>query len=297
MTNIPEETKRIVRQQAGFGCCKCGLPIIEYHHIVKESTNLDEIMLLCPICHHEATVGAMTKDEQVFHKKNPKNIKDGFVEGKLKINQSTPATTLGNNQFIGTGNFLLVDGESLLSIEIVENRLEISLKLYDMGDNLVAKIINDEWVSGDPLPWDLESSFQWLRIRRKLNDISLDIDARKYPLEIKADLWRKGQNFQLRPDKLLFNGVVTQSGFVNLCLVAMSLQANTSTKSFSMVPDPRYGNGALVSNSNISERVKQGLEAWTTISCIHESETIVNKKKYTVEKCKKCGTIKKEWCL
>ena len=30
---IPEGVKRKLRQEAYFGCVKCGCPIIEYHHI------------------------------------------------------------------------------------------------------------------------------------------------------------------------------------------------------------------------------------------------------------------------
>jgi len=295
MTNIPEQTKRVVRQQAGFGCCKCGFPIIEYHHIIKDSPSPDEIMLLCPIHHHEATVGAMLEDEQRLYKKNPINIKKGFVEGRLKIIQKTPAVNIGSNQFIGTGDFLLVDGESLLSIEAPENRLELSVRLYDQKDNLVAEIENNEWISGEPLPWDLESRFQWLRIRRKLKDIALEIDATTHPLDLRADLWRKGQNFQLRPEQLTFNGVVKEAGLTNLCLVALRLEADTSHQSFSIVPDPRYGKGHLVSHRNLQERVRMGLEAWEKLSCEHNFTIVVDKKKYRVFECSKCGTIKKEW--
>jgi hypothetical protein len=294
MTDIPDPVKRLVRQQAGFGCCKCGLPIIEYHHIVKETTNPEEIMLLCPICHHEATVGAMLQDEQFFHKKNPKNIKEGRVEGNLKINHVAPAVTLGANQFIGTGALLIVDGESLLSLDVVENRLEVSMKLYDQNDNLVISIVRNEWTSGDPLPWDLEASFQWLRIKRKVGNISLSIDARKYPMEIVGDLWRKGQNFKLKPDELLFNGVRTQVGFLNLGFVAVSLQVDTAKKVFSIVPDSRY-KGAFVSNSNVAERVRLGLENWKEISCTHEYSVFLDRSHYSMSKCTKCGKIKKDW--
>lgn len=34
----PETVKRVLRQEAGFGCCKCGLLIYEYHHIVEYTT-------------------------------------------------------------------------------------------------------------------------------------------------------------------------------------------------------------------------------------------------------------------
>ncbi|MGB9859693.1 MAG: HNH endonuclease [Moorellaceae bacterium] len=178
---IPEPIKRLVRREAGFGCCKCGNPVIEYHHIVPESKDPRDIMILCPICHHEATVGAMTEEEQRSYKLHPFNIKREYVKGKLKVNQNLPVVVIGSNQFVGEGDFLLVDKESLLSLEVNSGRLELSIKLYDHTDQLLAHIKNNEWISGDPMPWDLESSFQWLKIRHKLRDIAIEIDARKTP--------------------------------------------------------------------------------------------------------------------
>jgi hypothetical protein len=252
-------------------------------------------MLLCPIHHHEATEGAMLEGEQRFLKARPYNVEREFVEGALKINQSTPVVNVGTNQFIGNGDFLLVDGENLLSIEIENGRLELSMKLYDQKDSLVAEIKRNEWISGDPLPFDLELRFQWLRIRRKLRDIELEIDASKYPIDIRADMWRNGQNFQLNPNEILFNGVVKNAGFLNLCLVALRLEADTNKQTFSIVPAPRFGSGNLVSHPNVQERVKMGLLAWEELSCKHEFLTIISRKKYTVMKCSKCGKIKKTW--
>lgn len=162
MTTIPEPIKRQVRQEAGFGCCKCGFPIIQYHHIVNDSKDPRDIMLLCPTHHHEATVGAMLEEEQRSYKAEPYNIEKGFVEGILKINQKTPVVSVGTNQFVGDGNFLLVNGENLLSININEERLELSMKLYDKNDSLVAEIERNEWVSGNPLLGILNQSFNGL---------------------------------------------------------------------------------------------------------------------------------------
>lgn len=142
--NISSPIKRKLRQEAGFGCCKCGNPIIEYHHIVQGSANPDDIMTLCPICHHEATVDAMKEKEQRSHKLNPYNLKRGYAQGKLKINESTPVLNIGSNQFIGEGDFLSVDDESLLSLKINSEILEISLKVYDENDNLIANIEKNE---------------------------------------------------------------------------------------------------------------------------------------------------------
>ena len=265
MKRIPEPIKRRVRQEAGFGCCKCGFPIIEYHHIVRGSDNPQDIMLLCPIHHHEATVGAMTKSEQLFYKANPYNIKRGFIEGQLKVNQNVPVINIGSNQFVGDGDFLIVDGESLLAVSIESRRLQLSMKLYDQKDNLVAEVKNNEWISGDPLPWDLQSKFQWLRIRRKQRDIMLEIDARKFPINVRADIWRKGQNFQLRPRDIIFNGVRSNIGFRNLCFVALRLEADIQKQSFSIVPDPRFRKGMFVSDPDVKKRIKKALKGWNKL--------------------------------
>jgi len=175
----------------------------------------------------------MTKSEQLFYKANPYNIKRGFIEGQLKVNQNVPVINIGSNQFVGDGDFLIVDGESLLTVNIESRRLQLSMKLYDQKDNLVAEVKNNEWISGDPLPWDLQSKFQWLRIRRKQRDIMLEIDARQ--------------------------------GFRNLCFVALRLEADIQKQSFSIVPDPRFRKGMFVSDPNVKERIKKALKGWNKL--------------------------------
>jgi len=229
--------------------------------------NPDEIMLLCPVHHHEATVGAMLEDEQWSYKKNPYNIEKGFVQGQLKVYQKTPVINIGTNQFIGAGDFLIVDRENLLSIRINESKLEFSIKLYDQNDVLVADIQNNEWISGNPLPWDIEASFQQLKIRRKLRDIELSLDARVDPIDLSADMWRKKQNFKLTSNTIIFNGVKINIGFVNSCFVALRLEVDTSKKTIDIAPDPRFGKGTYVSDKNIQERIRRGLESWKELSC------------------------------
>lgn len=242
-------------------------------------------MLLCPNHHTEATEGAMLEEEQRFYKAHPYNIEKGFVEGKLKVNQKMAVVIIGTNEFVGDGDFLIVDDESLLSIEIYEGKLELSMKLYDPNDNLVAEIERNEWISGDPLPWDIVPRYQWLRIRRKLRDIQLEIDAKKIPIKIRADMWRKGNNFQLRPNDLIFNGMsgrMRDIGFTN-CRIENVLKVDTLNNRFSVVPRVR------------KKRVKVGSQEWEQLSCEHEFVTIVDRKKYLVTKCSKCGKIEKIW--
>jgi hypothetical protein len=295
VAEISEPIKRQVRQHDGFGCCVCGFPIIEYHHIVRDSRNPEDIMLLCPIHHHEATVGAMLLEDQRSHKSNPCNIERDLVEGALKVNQKTPVLNLGTNQLVGHGDFILIDGETMLSMRISDGRLELSMRLYDQDDNLVAEVNGNEWISGNPLPWDLESKFQWLRIRRKQRDIQLEIDATKEPLDINADIWRKHQQFHLASDRLLFNGVVKDFSMINLCLVGMRLEVDSTKGTFNISPDPRYGEGAIVSNADVKERIKNGLRAWERLACEHAFVAIVKTNRYTVKECSKCKKIVKTW--
>jgi len=262
---IPEPIKRKVRQQCGFGCCKCGLPIIEYHHIVPRSEEPDDIMLLCPTHHREATTDAMRKPEQLSLKANPFNIENNKVEGQLKINQRHPVMGIGTVQFVGEGDFILVDNESLLSMSVNEGRLEISAKLYDPGGELIAQIENNEWISGDPLPWDLTASFQHLKISHKKRAIDLQIDASVFPIQIRAELWKNNQNFHLEPNQLRFDGIQQNITFQELCLVGTRLHVNSS-KGLSIEPDPKLGKSAIVSCSDLGERIQKGLDKWDELN-------------------------------
>jgi len=254
-------------------------------------------MLLCPLHHHKATVEAMLEPEQRSHKSSPFNITKGTVKGMLTVNQETPVINLGTCQLVGEGDFILIDGESLLSMRISEGRLQLSMKLYDESDSLVAEVRDNEWISGDPLPWDLESMFQWLRIRRKLRDIRLEIDARKWPLDITADIWRKHDQFHLSSDGILYsrNGIQFTS-MAGLTFVGARIEADTAKRGITIGPDPRFGQFIIGSEpADVKERVRQGLEAWKQLACEHVFVTIVKRSRYSFEECGKCKKTNKVW--
>lgn len=304
MSRIPEPTKREVRQEAGFGCCVCGFPIIDYHHIERESQDPEDIMILCPNHHREATEGAMLKKEQIYYKKNPHNIEKGFVDGKLKINQKYPVITMGSNHLIGEGDLIIVDGESLLSIYISEGRLELTMRLYDKDNKLVANIEKNEWVSGNSLPWDLESKNQWMRIRRKLRDIELEIDARKDTIRLRADIWKNGQNIQLTRDLIELNGVaIWNSSVSNLGFVAAYFDIDTFHKTSEIKINPRFPKAIMISEPDIKKRIKIGLRRWDLFlwqeelrkikSCDHDfiiEDRGIDHLIHNV--CKKCGLVR-----
>lgn len=268
---VPADVKRQLRQEAGFGCCVCGHPFFEYHHIQPYNEGkghlVEDMMVLCPNHHHEATIGALPEFEQRKRKAEPVNISRGYVDGLLSIADPVIAVELGSNQFIGVGFKLVVDGEPLLQLEKDDGgRLLVSLDAYDEGENLLFTLAKNDWITGDPLPWDFEFGHRWLTVRHRMRKIALHIDARRTPLLVRADLWRRSQNFSTTPVGLEFNGVAKGIGFIDLGLVAMMLVADTRTKKFTIAPEPALGRGVIVSEEDPVKRLVKGIESYNSLA-------------------------------
>src|SRR6266480_255638 len=267
---IPSDVRQVLRQEAGFGCCVCGFPIYDYHHIipyaVRQHFDPKDMMGLCPNHHREASSGCITQPEQRKYKFHPFNIVRGYVDGKLKVVQSELVVEAGSTQFIRDGFIFLVDTEPLLSLSINSNNvLEISVKLYDQQNLLLASVDRNEWRSQTNLLWDLRYGFQWVTIHQKKHKVALSIDARHTPLKVLGSLWFRQQRFAMSNQTLSFNGVVRNVSFSNLCLVGMYLKADTQSKQFSLVPDERYGKGSMVSEADKEGRIQKGLAVWDEI--------------------------------
>ncbi len=197
------------------------------------------MMVLCPNHHHEATVGALEEPEQRRYKLYPFNIEHGFAGGQLKIGDRRVVVKAGGILFVGQGVKIVVDGEALLQLDADDDgRLQVSLDLYDRDDARLLSIRQNEWITGDSLAWDIEFGIRWLRIRRRRRDVALFIDARTQPVQVNADLWRRGQNFSITPDSLLFNGVVENIGFKDVELEGVMLAVDTTRAKFSIRADP-----------------------------------------------------------
>src|SRR4051794_9612932 len=96
---IPAGVARELRRRSGFGCCRCGMPIYQYHHIVpwsvEEHYRIEDMMLLCPVCHDAASKGALDEATQRELQGNPFNVRRGFASGMLLINQRYCAVRCG----------------------------------------------------------------------------------------------------------------------------------------------------------------------------------------------------------
>lgn len=179
-------------------------------------------MALCPGCHDMATRGAMPISKQLEYKMNPYNIRNGFSKGKLIINKGTiPLIFAGHNTIQKFGDIVVVNGESLLTFNVNDDGVtELSLKLYDENDDLVMEIINNEWVSGDYFAWDIEVSYEWIKIQRENRDIILGIKTHGI-IELRADLWWRGYNLQIGSDAI--KGI-SPTGDIPLFLTGVMLE-------------------------------------------------------------------------
>lgn len=234
----PGQVARQLRQEAGFGCCKCGHPIFEYHHIIPYALEphfrLEDMMILCPNCHDETKKGVMTEREQRHYKSHPYNLQHGYAKGWLVSKTEVISVMMGSNVFIGEGAKVQINGESLISLHINEfGCLEITSTLYDKSDQKIFVIKDNEWLSGNPAPWDIDADYQVITIREKLRQISFSLDLRKTPAELRADFWRNGFQISVLPKELLVNQIspmtITGSTFTN-CGIAIQTMPRLRVK-------------------------------------------------------------------
>jgi len=74
--------------------------------------------------------------------------------------------------------------------------------VYDESNNLLLEILNNEWKTGDILPWDIKADYQLLVIQNKPKNIVFEVDARNNPIKITANLWKNRANIQINENLL-----------------------------------------------------------------------------------------------
>jgi len=118
------------------------------------------MMVLCPNDHDMATQHVLQETEQRALKATPFNIARGFANGQLSIKQMGSSIDFGGHIFESVaGDLLRINGETLISASVTsEGSLLLGIRLYDEADSLVAEVSENEWISHDPLPWDIEFS-------------------------------------------------------------------------------------------------------------------------------------------
>jgi hypothetical protein len=213
---IPESVKRQLRIEACYGCCRCGEPFIQFHHILGVQQTGDDpkhMMALCPNCHSIATANAMPIKKQYILKKHPHNCAVGSVHGRLWVNQPVLVIQAGWNVLVGPGPKIVVDGEPILALEISEEgELLVSLRLYDADGTLALWIDRNEWIAGPPNMKDFVPKPRWLRIRLPHTQAVIMIDARKPVLQLRGSFKYRGTGFNIGTQMLTLSSQYSFAG-------------------------------------------------------------------------------------
>lgn len=273
--HTPYQIARQLRQEAGFGCCVCGNPIIQYHHIVEWAAEphfrADDMMVLCPNHHDQATKGAMPQVEQRKFKANPCNIARGLVKGLLAVRQDYCAADFGSVTVVGDGTFLRIGGEDIIGFNLGEGNLEISLRLYSESDELLLRIDRNEWVSGDSLPWDIEADWQTLTLRERARSITVSLNAKFKPLRVSGAFYRLGKRVTISDNGIQVGGK-SVTGISEVAFVGMLLEVYENVPGFSFGPHPTRPGGVIVPWPNRTERLWKAKDAWKKIEVARSEE-------------------------
>lgn len=172
---LKEDVKRIIRQEAGFGCVICGSGIYDYEHIEPEFKDAkihdpNCMTLLCPTCHSKVTRGRLSKESVMEAKKNPVTLQQGYSNDWFDFKKDTMPFI----QFAGTLTErcqipLMVGGVPIIEIkppEVDGTPYLLSGRFFDSNGNCTLEIINNEWRALST-NWDMKYIGQVLTIKNK----------------------------------------------------------------------------------------------------------------------------------
>lgn len=153
---IPAGIKREVRQRCGFACIVCGSPIVEYHHMtpwsqVHEHT-ADNITLLCPSDHSDATGPRPTWNEAAIRAKNARpfmSVNNSTRYRPTPYGPQSPELRLGSNTIYPlpghSAPVLQVAGRNVFSVRVEDGHALVSIELWSADGATIFRMVDNEW--------------------------------------------------------------------------------------------------------------------------------------------------------
>ena len=209
---IPEDVKRQIRQECGFGCVHCGNAITEYEHIdppFVEATKHEasKMALLCGTCHSKVTRGYLSKKTILQDRANPKTFKEGISKDVLDIDEPF-SLEIGSNSFNHVSTFIKIKNKNLVYIEPPEEEgapARLTAYFYNQGGEPVLTIYKNElWISTEN--WDTQAEGGKFIVRNGQRDIILEFKVEP-PHKIiitKLNMSYKGVHVKIENKDLMF---------------------------------------------------------------------------------------------
>lgn len=179
---IPEDVKRIVRRECGFGCAICGLAIAQYDHFDPPFKKAKEhnpagIVALCGSCHDRKSRGFWSDEKVAKARKNPVTFQVGYSRDAFDL-QSPFVLGLGSSLISNVSTIIRTEeGERWFVIEDTEfpgGPVRLSALFFDKDGQVSLEIRGNEWrcFSGQ---WDLDVVGKTITVRRRPKDIALEL--------------------------------------------------------------------------------------------------------------------------
>jgi hypothetical protein len=257
MAQRPETPSHIrlqLRQEANFGCCRCGFAIVQYHHIIpyaiRPDFRVEDMMALCTRCHDAVRGGALTEAEQRKMKAVPYNRVHKRAKGTIYLKQDYIPLDIGDGVFlVGDALNLHIGGKRVLGLRRTDlDTLSISMEVTSADGKPVLTLQDNDWMSADELPWDLEVDWGKIRIRQAPRHVLLEFDATKIPMRLRGTWHWAGQKVSFENHST----IIGHQRLSNLGLVGFNFELSNGGMKFGP-PDGR--SGCIVSEPDPQQRL------------------------------------------
>jgi hypothetical protein len=213
--NTPAAVERTLRQEAGFGCARCGHPYFEYHHIVpwaeEQHFRPEDMVALCGNCH--PAVATFARDRQYDIKADPHNKRTGVMSGALEYDKRDLVFKVGGVFYENAKTVLRYCNLPIIACRLDDGQAKVSLNLLSQwGHPLLTVIDNEVAFRVDDL-WDFEYTHGWAVARNGPGDIALRMDFTGAEATIEGKLWLgPDQQIKLGPTQTILPGNNTFTG-------------------------------------------------------------------------------------
>ena len=189
--STPSCVERLLRQESGFGCARCGHPYVEYHHIIPYSEDPhfrpEDMVALCGNCH--PMVAKWQMDRQYETKAHPINIKNGNFLGALEFDKRELVFKVGGNWYKNTSVILQFFDRPVISCSISEGQALVSIDLFDQRGRSLLKVVNNNITFRVGDIWDFQYAHNMAIVRYGAREIALRMDFRQADAVIEGKLW------------------------------------------------------------------------------------------------------------
>lgn len=201
---MPDAVKLRLRQESGFGCCKCGHPFIEYHHIIPYAEDAhfrpEDMMALCPNCHDLCTARALSESQQRSFKANPRNIAERRSLGRLYVTTNELRVELAGGLAINTPELLNVRGEVMLAVRLSsDGRVLVSAIIHDQLGRSVGRLVDNEWLFDPNGVFDLKVAPRKATVRSARRKVSFEVESRNESIRVKGSWFVDGMPMTFSP--------------------------------------------------------------------------------------------------